>query len=227
MKIRDAVIDMDNIDPEKLIFELSERFHANSHQIIERQKLDSYFVETADAEECLAAYQEIWHQDFEAYQANDIRKYKDIDRETPFTKRGIANSCKFLERVTDPEANSWFLSADIPQGSHTKIITKPELTSSARFREHQPKQHFINDSQTISIRESFSSRLFIWAWVIPGTSTTRVYMEARPVNDQVVSCDDCGIDHTWWKQTNGYAEYRLVKNYIFLLEELKRSRKLH
>jgi hypothetical protein len=50
-----------------------------------------------------------------------------------------------------------------------------------------------------------------------------VYLEAKPINGQVVANVGCSIGYSWWKQANGFAEFKLVKHYVLLLQELKRT----
>ena len=223
MNINDAIVCFDNTDPEKLVFALSEAFRAKSYDIIERKKLDYYLAETPTSEKCCEAEREIFQQEFLAYQENNFSKYKSIDRESPFLKRGITNQCKKFETVRQPGANSWYLEVEIPQGNFSTNVSKPDVNSFFLFNGSNPITAYSFRNKTQTINTSFASRLYIWAWKNSKTDKTTVYLEAKPINGQIVACGSCSIGYSWWKQGNGYAEFKLVKHYVLLLQELKRA----
>lgn len=223
MNIGDAVVDFGNTDPERLVFALSEGFRAKSCEIIDRKKLNFYYVETPTSQKCSEAKREISQQEFAAYEANNFTMYESIDREKPFSSRGITNQCKRLEAVRQQNINSWFLEVEIPQGNYSTNVTVPEVSSFFLFDGFNPVAVYGLKNRAQTVNTSFASRLYIWAWENPGTGRTTVYLEAKPINGQVVACPGCSIGHLWWKQANGYAEFKLVKSYVLFLEELKRS----
>ena len=223
MNIRDAIVDFDNTDPEKLVFALSEAFRTKSYEIIDRKKLDFYYVETPVSQKCCEAEREIFQQEFSAYEANNFGMYKSIDRESPFSSRGITNQCKKLEIVRQQDVNSWFLEVEIPQGYYSTNVTVPDVNSFFLFNGSNPITAYSLKNKTQTVNTSFASRLYIWAWKNPETGTTTVYLEAKPINGQIVACSGCSIGYSWWKQANGYAEFKLVKHYVLLLQELKRA----
>lgn len=223
MDFKDAIVYFQNLDPENFVFALSEAFRAKSYDIIERKRLDFYYVATPTSEKCWEAEHEIFQREFAAYQKNDFDTYKSIDRETPFSSRGITNKCKIFEMVKSRDADSWFLKVEIPQGNYSTNITKPDINTFFLFNGSFPMNAYAIGNKTQTINTSFSSMLYIWAWKIPKTTKTEVYLEAKPVNGQIVAHPGCSIGYSWWKQANGYAEYKLVKNYVLLLKELKQS----
>ncbi len=129
MNVKEAFVDFDDVDPENLIFALSEAFRSKSYEIIDRHKLDFYYAETPTSEKCYEANREIIQQEFLAYQANDFGKYKAIDRESPFLSRGITDQCHILEKVKVLNIKSWFLQVEIPQGDYSTNVTVPEVSS--------------------------------------------------------------------------------------------------
>lgn len=224
MDIKDAFVIFDNTDPEKLIFALSEAFRSKAYEIIERKKLDFYYVETPSCEKCAEADREIFQQEFSAYRANSFPMYKSIDRNLPYLGRGITPQCKKLEKVIQSGVNSWYLEVEIPQGDFSTTVTIPDVKSFFLFNgSSNPITAYgiKNKSQTVST--SFASRLYVWAWHDPGTSKTVVYLEAKPINGQIIANPGNSIGYSWWKQANGYAEFKLVKHYVLLLQELKRA----
>lgn len=224
MDIKEAFVNFDNTDPEKLIFALSEAFRSKSYEIIERKKLDFYYVVTPSCEMCAEADREIIQQEFSAYQANSFTLYKSIDRRLPYLSRGITPQCKMLETMSQSEVNSWFLEVEIPQGDFSTNVTIPDVNSFFLFNgSSNPTTAYSLKSKSRTISTSFASRLYIWAWEDPGTNKTVVYLQAKPINEQIVANPGNSIGYSWWKQANGYAEYKLVKHYVLLLQELKRA----
>jgi len=224
MNIRDAMVEFDNLDPERLVFSLSEAFRARSYEIIDRKKIDFYYAPTAVAEKCCEAEREIFQKEFAAYSANDFSMYKSIDRESPFTNRGVTNQCKKLDIIKQPDVNSWFLEVEIPQGNYSTNVTVPDVNSFFLFHNSGPITAYSIRNKTQSISTSFASRLYIWAWKNQEDTKTTVYLEAKPINGQIVACSGCSIGYSWWQQANGFAEFKLVKHYALLLEELKRAK---
>jgi hypothetical protein len=168
---------------------------------------------------CDAAEREIFQKEFSAYRANNFSSYKSIDRDSPFVDRGITSKCKRLEMVKNEDVNSWYLEVEIPQGEYSTSVSVPDVNSFFMFNDFSsPITAFSLDNKTKSVDASFASRLYIWAWTNPETKNTTLYLEAKPINGQVVACNGCGIGYSWWEQANGYVEYKLVKHYVFLLE---------
>ena len=223
MNISDAIVEFENMDPERLVFALSEAFRAKSHEIIDRKKLDFYYVATPISEKCCEAEREIFQQEFSAYQTNNFAMYKSIDRESPFSNRGITNQCKKFEIIRQPDVNSWFLEVEIPQGNYSTNVTVPDVNSFFLFNGSNPITAYSLKNKTQTVNTSFASRLYIWAWKNPESGKTTVYLEAKPINGQIAACSGCSIGYSWWKQANGYAEFKLVKHYALLLQELKRA----
>lgn len=224
MDIKDAFVNFDNTDPEKFIFALSEAFRSKTYEIIERKKLDFYYVETPSCEKCAEADREIFQQEFSAYQANSFPMYKSIDRKLPYLSRGITTECKKLQIVRDSGVNSWYLEVEIPQGDFSTNVTTPDLNSFFLFNgSSNPITAYSLKNKSQTVATSFASRLYIWAWEDPGTNKTVVYIEAKPINGQIVANPGNSIGYSWWKQANGYAEFKLVKHYVLLLQELKRA----
>lgn len=224
MDIRDAFVDFDNTDPEKLIFALSKAFRAKSYEIIDRKKLDFYYVETPLCEKCGEADREIFQQEFSAYQANNFSMYKSIDRESPYLSRGITPQCKKLETVRQLGVNSWYLEVEIPQGNFSTDVSISDVNSFFLFNgSSNPITAYSLKNKTQTVNTSFASRLYIWAWKNPENNKTAVYLEAKPINGQIVASAGCSIGYSWWRQANGYAEFKLVKHYVLLLQELKRA----
>ena len=224
MDIKDAFVNFDNTDPEKLIFALSKAFRSKSYEIIDRKKLDFYYIETPSCGKCAEADREIFQQEFSAYQANSFPMYTSIDRELPYVSRGITPQCKKLETVRQSGVNSWYLEVEIPQGDFSTNVSIPDVNSFFLFNgSSNPITAYSLKNKTQTVSTSFASRLYIWAWEDPGTNKTIVYLEAKPINGQIVANPGNGIGYSWWKQANGYTEFKLVKHYVLLLQELKRA----
>lgn len=223
MSASDAFVTFEDLNPEDLIFALSDAFRARSFAIINRKRLNYYYIQTPEAEECSKAGREIFQQEFLAYQQNNFQKYKAIDRETPFSNRGLSNKCKQLKKARHVGINSWFLEVEVPQGDYSTTVNVPDVSSFFIFDGSSGIAVYGLKNKRKSVSTSFASRLYIWAWQAPGTDRTEVYLEAKPVNGQVVACNGCSIGHSWWRQTNGYAEFKLVRHYVLLLEELKHA----
>ena len=118
------------------------------------------------------------------------------------------------------------MSVEIPQGQYETSVSVPDVNSFFVFSDTHPIYGSSISSKNKKVKTNFASRLNIWAWKTSEFDSTKIYLEARPVNSNVVSCNGCSIGHSWWKQANGYAEYKLVKNYSLLLEELKRNKEI-
>jgi hypothetical protein len=223
MNIGDSIVSLHNVDPENLIFALSRSFRAQSYSILERKKLDFYYSQNLNAELCNDALREIYDQEFKSYQENDFTKYQAIDRKGPFVKRGIDDKCAIFEVITDSRSESWFLEIEIPQGAYATNIVAPDVNSFFLFDGTNQITAYSIQNRSQSVTTNFSSRLYIWTWKKPDKEQTYVHLEAKPVNEQVVAAPGHSIGHAWWRQSNGYTEYKLVKQYILLLQELDKA----
>jgi hypothetical protein len=223
MNVSDSIVSLHNVDPENLIFALSRSFRAQSYTILERKQLDLYYSLNSKAELCNEALREIYNQEFNSYQENDFTKYQAIDRKEPFVKRGIDDKCEIFDVISDSRSKSWFLEIEIPQGAYATNIVTPDVNSFFLVDGTNQITGYSIHNRTQSVTTNFASRLYIWAWKEPEKERTYVYLEAKPVNEQVVSAPGHSIGHAWWRQSNGHTEYKLVKQYILLLQELDKA----
>lgn len=227
MKTDDAIVELD-LNPELLIFSLSDTFSNHGNTILNREKLNFYNKKTENSDDCWTASNEVTKKEFFAYQQNNLSLYEEIDRNGIFAKNGVDFKCQMMEIVNDEKAESWFLQIEIPQGNYESTIEVSKLNSSIIFSGYGTTP--INTLSTVKsdkvIKEKFSSMLYIWAWKETPNSKTKVYLLAKPANNQVVSCNGCSIGYAWWKQANGYAEFKLVKKYKYLLQDLARKNDL-
>jgi len=168
----------------------------------------------------------MFQAEFIAYQQNNFNNYKDIDRLGIFAKYGFGDDCKIMQEVTTDNSDSWLLKVEVPQGNYDTTISVPNVSSFLFYSSSYPTFGSVVNKKDRVVSISFSSVLYIWASKLTPESKTKVYLFARPVNEQVESCFGCSIGHKWWKQTNGVAEFKLVKQYKFLLEDLARSKEL-
>ncbi len=219
MSIDDAFVDVD-VNPEKLVQALSSAFQAQGNRILKREKLDAYPKKDPHAVACQAATHDIARQEFSAYRFNNFNLYKKIDRNKPFTERGVQNGCPIVGMVKDPNVESWFLKVEIPRSTFSGTMSVSDANALFRLGEggvSAPKE---------GGADAFASRLYLWAWNEPKTGKTKVYMIAKPVNNQVEACNGCNIGHDWWQDANGYLEFQLVQKYLGLLRELNQSKAL-
>lgn len=226
MRVDDATLELD-LDPKLIIFSLSDTFSNQGNAILNREKLDFYYKKTEKSDSCWNASNETTEREFYAYQQNDFSLYEEIDRKGIFAKNGVDFKCQYMEIVNDKKAESWFLQVEIPQGNYESTIEVSKLNSSIIFSGTTPISTLSTVKSDKVIKENFSSMLYIWAWKETPNSKTKVYLLAKPVTNQIESCNGCSIVHTWWKQANGYAEFKLVKRYKYLLEDLARKIQLN
>lgn len=226
MSSEDALVEFNDIDPQKLIFALSKRFRNRGYNIVERKKLDFYFVEAPEAKRCEEASREIYRKEFAAYSANNYSMYKNIDRQMIYNNYGVTSSCQSLKILRAKGVESWFLAVDIPQGNYSTNTVESDIDPIFFFSGNTTLTAFAFQNKIKTTKTQFYSRLHIWSWVDPTTQNARVYLLAKPVNEGVVSCKGCSIGYAWWKQVTGFAESKLVKKYKYLLEELKYNQKL-
>jgi hypothetical protein len=219
MSVDEAIVELD-ITPKSLIYALGDSFKAQNNLMLDRQKLDFFFEKSENYKECWQAQQEVFASEFLSYQQNNFSTYNKLDRQGIYDKHGVKLSCTFMKSVTSNAAESWFLRVEIPQGNFNTTISVPNVESF--FAISGTKSVYGNSTSysNQTVTTNFSSRLYIWAWRETSNSKTKVYLLAKPVNGQVESCAGCSIGYQWWKQGNGYAEFKLVKHYKFLLEDL-------
>lgn len=223
MNYRDAMTNV-SIAPEALIFDLSEAFRNNGANILERTKVNYILVENNDGQKCWNANNEIWQKEFNAYRINNYFDYKFIDREQPFTSRQIDNKCTFFTSSPNPAADSWLLKVELPPLSASSIVYQPNINSFFVFGQNKMYQGFSKSYTQEQVGISVSSRLYIYAWKLPGSQTTSVYILAKPVSGQIEAKDGNSIGWTWWQVTNGYSEQQTVRNYISLILEYDRKK---
>ena len=219
MPVDDAMVELD-VSPKALIYALGDSFNAQKNLILDREKLDFFFIKSTNYRECWEAQKEIFSTEFISYQQNNFSMYENLDRQAVFSKHGVTDKCTLMQKTSLDTAESWFLRVEIPQGNYTTTISVPNVESFFAFSGNRSVFGNSTSYSNRTITTSFSSRLYIWAWKESPDSKTKVYLLANPVNSQVEACAGCSIDHKWWKQGNGYAEFKLVKHYKFLLEDL-------
>jgi len=219
MTIDEALVELD-VDPKSLIFALGQSFMAQNNLVLERQKLDFNYQKSDNYINCWSAQNEVFRNEFYAYQLNNFSIYQSIDRQGIFKKFGVNESCTLMDMVKSEEAESWFLQVEIPQGNYQTTVSVPNVES---FFSYSPNGAVFGNATTYSqkvVRTEFASRLYIWAWKVTPESKTKVYLLSKPINGQVEACNGCTIGYNWWKQANGYSEFKLVKKYKYLLEDL-------
>lgn len=209
--------------PEDLIFVLSQSFQRQNNLILNRRELDFYLTPSSDRDACSIASREIWSAEFQSYEANSFKQYESIDRKGIFDKHDVSENCSLFDMEHAGEFESWFLRVEIPQGNYTSTISVPDIESFIGFSGSRVITANSISSKDRSVTTGFASNLYVYAWRLKGSEMTNVYLLAKPVNDQVESCSGCSIGKMWWKQANGYAEYKLVSKYKFLLEDLARD----
>lgn len=225
MKANDAIVELD-IEPEVLIHSLSNSFRAQNNNILERKKVDYVNSKTENSDKCWSAQNEIFKAEFITYQQNNFTNYTNIDRLGILAKYGFGENCNIMQEVSTESADSWLLKVEVPQGNYDTTISVPNVSSFLFYSSSYPTYGSVIEHKDRVVSTSFSSVLYIWASKLTPESKTKVYLFARPVNEQVESCFGCSIGYKWWKKTNGFAELKLVKQYKFLLEDLARSKEL-
>jgi hypothetical protein len=225
MKVDDAMIELD-VDPKSLIFALGESFMAQNNLVLDRQKLDFFYEKSKNSESCWEAQNEIFKTEFLSYQQNNFSLYKKLDRKATYRKHGVTSKCTLLDMIKSDTAESWFLQVEIPQGNFNTTISVPNVESFFAF---SGNRSVVGSATTYSnkvVTTNFSSRFYIWVCKETPDSKTKVYLLSKPVNGQVESCEGCSIGYSWWQQANGYSEFRLIKRYKYLLEDLANKTKL-
>lgn len=212
--------------PEELVFDMSEAFRRNSANVLERTKQSFILSENNNAQSCWEADHEIFQQEFASYRANSFPMYKSIDREKPYTSRNVANNCSLFTNANAPGADSWFLLVELPPRSSQTTVYQPTVDNFFLFSQNKSVQGFstsyIPEQTTISV----STRLYIWAWKPKDSQTTLVYLLAKPVSGQIEANKGNSIGYTWWQLANGYTEQQTVRNYIALIQEYDRKKKI-
>ncbi len=219
MPVDDAMVELD-VSPKALIYALGDSFKAQNNLMLDRQKLDFFYRKSPNYKECWEAHKEIFSTEFISYQQNNFSTYKNLDRQAVFAKHGVTDKCTLMQKASLDTAESWFLRVEIPQGNYNTTISVPNVESFFAFSGNRSVFGNSTSYSNQTVTTSFSSRLYIWAWKESPDSKTKVYLLAKPVNSQVEACAGCSIGYKWWKQGNGYAEFKLVKHYKFLLEDL-------
>ena len=226
MNYRDAMTSV-STKPEELVFDLSEAFRNNRATILERTKLDFILIENKDAQRCWEAEYEIFQQEFSAYRANSFPMFKSIDREKPFISRQVTNKCSLFTNTTAMEADSWFLRIELPPKTAQAVLYQPTVDEFFMFG---PRNKWVQGFSTSYIPEQLgiavSTRLYIWAWRLPNSQETHVYLYAKPVSGQIEAQAGNTIGYIWWQMANGYSEQQTVKNYISLIQEYDRKKNL-
>lgn len=219
MPVDDAMVELD-VSPKALIYALGDSFKAQNNLMLDRQELDFFYRKSMGYKECWEAQKEVFSTEFISYQQNNFATYNNLDRQAVFAKHGVTDNCTLMQQASLDTAESWFLRVEIPQGNYSTTISVPNVESFFALSGTSPVFGNSTSYANQTITTSFSSRLYIWAWKESPDSKTSVYLLAKPVNSQVEACAGCSIGYKWWKQGNGYAEFKLVKHYKFLLEDL-------
>lgn len=205
--------------PEELVYGLSDAFRHHGANILERRKIDFILKEADDGAKCWEANYEIFQKEFEAYSQNDFLMYQSIDREKPYSSRGVKSDCSFFINTQAPEADSWFLLVELPPRSDQTIVYRPTVENFFMFSQNRNIQGFSTSQVAEQVGISISTRLYVWAWRPSEGEETSVYLQAKPVSGQIEANQGKSIGYSWWKIANGYSEQQTVKNYISLIEE--------
>lgn len=222
MPYYEAIVDLD-IPAEELIFSLSNGLRAESFEILERKEIPYQLKESNESRHCWEALNELYLKEFHSYELNSFEEYKKIDRNIIFEKRGVTVNCSIFTEIKS-NSPSWYLEAEISRGSYTTEVIVPNIETFFLSNGTTNINGISSNSKIKEVGTEFRSRLYVWASENEEAKTTRVYIMAKPVNSQTVSNPGNSIGYSWWKQSNGYAESRLVKKYVFLLQELGRSK---
>jgi hypothetical protein len=211
-------------DPETLVFDLAEAFRRQGCVVLQRQELNYYLVENANAKACWEAATAIWKQEFDAYAQNSYSQYDRIDRLTPYTSRGVTQECRIFDEVLSDPKQSWLLMVQFPSRSANTIIYRPTITSFFVFNGVNPPIQAIGSSQSAeSVGIDITTRLYIWAWRC-ADGRTSVYLEGRPFSGQVEAAKGNSIGWSWWKVSNGSQEADVVRSYLLLIQDYDRER---
>jgi hypothetical protein len=225
MNYRDAMISVSRM-PEELVFDLSEAFRHNGANVLERTKLKFIISENSDAQKCWEATYEIFQQEFAAYRANNFPMFNSIDREKPFTSRQIKNNCTYFSNINVLETESWFLLVELPPRTSQTTVYQPTMDNFFLFGQNKTVQGFSTSYIPEQVAISISTKIYIWAWRPAGEQKTRVYLHAIPVSGQIEAKVGNSIGYSWWQIANGYSEQQTVRNYISLIQEYDRKKKL-
>ena len=213
--------------PEDLVFELSEAFRANGAVVVNRSKVDYVLDLTPGWEDCWRANYELQQKDFALYRQNDFQAFKHLDRSTTFTAHHVSDECAFFVNRNDPSAESWYLVIDLPPRTAETTIYRPTFD---QFFQVSQKGVAMQTVSTGTAEEKKSiklfSRLYLWASRTADSATTTVYLIARPVCDQVEASRGISIGYSWWDSTNGFFEQQVVRNYLALIQEYDRKKRL-
>jgi len=225
MNFRDAMINVSR-SPEELVFDLSEAFRRNGANVLERTKLNFILSESSNAQSCWEADYEIFQQEFAAYRANSFPMYKSIDREKPYISRKVTNNCSLFTNTNAPDADSWLLLVELPPRTSQTTVYQPTVDNFFLFSQNKSVQGFSTSYIPEQTAISVSTRLYIWAWKPKDSQKALVYLLAKPVSGQIEANKGNVIGYTWWQLANGYAEQQTVRNYIALIQEYDRKKKL-
>lgn len=138
----------------------------------------------------------------------------------------LLTKCTWFTNTPSPEADSWFLQVELPPKSASSTVYQPNVNNFFLYGQNKTYQGFSTTYTPEQVGISVSSRLYIYAWKIPSSQTTTVYILAKPVSGQIEANSGNTIGHTWWQVTNGYSEHQTVNNYIALIQEYDRNKKL-
>lgn len=212
------------VDPETLVFDLSEAFRRQGVTVLDRKELDYHFQENVSGRECWEAVASIFRQEFDAYQKNSYREYSNIDRVKPFKDRGLNQQCHILDRVYAEPKTSWLLMVQFPQRSASATIYRPTSSTFFAFNGiNKPLTQIFGTSETKeNVGIDISSRLYLYAWRSEN-GRTNVYLKALPFSGQVEAAEGNSIGWTWWRVASGYEEADIVRSYKLLIEEYDRS----
>ena len=216
-----------NASPEELIFDLSNSLRRQGETVLQREKLDYNLEETINAYACWEASNEITKEEFTAYSVNSYSQFKNIDRNTPYSKRGISPTCRIFNEVTTGGKDSWLLMVQFPSVHANTTVCRPTTSSFFAFDgQNQPLQAFSTTSIARKVEIDITTRLYLWAWQGEG-GKTNVYIEGRLLSGQIESAPGNSIGWSWWKVTNGYRESEVVRSYVLLLQDYDRERSLY
>ena len=128
MSVKDCFVEVKGA-PEEIVFGMSEALRKQGATIFQRQKIATYPEMSEYALECEGAEQEIFLQEFAAFEKNDFGEYSKIDRLTPFTSRKIASSCSRIRDYFDPTGESWILAVDLNPRASSSTVFQPTMNS--------------------------------------------------------------------------------------------------
>jgi len=222
MNYKNAMVKLTG-SPENIVFTLSESFRNSGAEIRERKKLDYILLEAEKGQECWEALVDVFNQEFASYRENNFNKYKSIDRNDCFTKRGVFPGCRWLYESSSENAESWLLSVELdPRAGATQIYT-PTVNNFIVFDGTNIIHGGTLGQRSSTITTSFQTLLKFWIWREQGEKKSTIYMEAFPINNGIVAHPGASIGYQWWPQTNGYHESKIVKNYSMFFEEIERK----